>query len=162
MLDATIPSRLRRLFGACLFLGACSSSAVGGSGGAAGTLGLGCAAGDDCDTGLCVLGEVHSWCTQECTVDADCPSAMFCAWIYASSSGRCDPLEDAQRDCVSQCAFYDLFTTKEAAAKCAQACGAVTAAQAGAFVTCSGPELDAKSSTSCLGALCTQAGLTCP
>jgi hypothetical protein len=165
MLISALSSRLPHLLAGCLLLGACSSAvASGGTGGTAGNLGLRCTAGDDCDTGLCVIGEAQSWCTQDCTADADCPSAMYCAWMYPDSSSRCDPLDEAPRDCRTNCdAYHSLGRVSNGVAEqCAEVCSGVTQAQAGAFVACSGPELNADSGTSCLSSLCAQAGLACP
>jgi hypothetical protein len=165
MFDSAVSARLRPFLAVCLLLGACSSSTItAGTGGSAGTLGLGCTSADQCDTGLCVIGETSSFCTQECAADADCPSAMYCAWIYPSSTGRCDPLANASSDCANQCDSYHALArvSAEVVTACSQACGVVTTAQAGAFVACSGQEMNAASGTGCLGTLCAQAGLTCP
>lgn len=167
MLISSVSLRVHHLLVGALFLGACGNTVAGGGGGANGTgvgQSLACSAGDDCDTGLCVIGEVQSWCTQDCEADADCPSSMYCAWVYPSSSGRCDPVDEGQRECATNCDAYSSRgrVQNPVAAACAQACSAVTQAQAGAFVACSGQELNLDSGTSCMSTLCEQAGAACP
>lgn len=151
-----------------LFLAACGGATATAGTDALDGVGDPCATGDDCPTQHCVLGTSSSWCTKECSTDADCPSNMFCVTPHASSTSRCDPLDNAVGDCTQQCDAYHSLqcATSDVLAKCEEACSKVTVEQRVAFLHCAAPETSSSCNSSCCGtscidALCSQANITC-
>ncbi len=80
-----------------------ANSGAGGSGGEGGTtiiageleLGAACAAGSECQSGMCLTG----YCSRDCAVLEDCPDPMECI-VKGEPTGTCQPPCEVVADCA--------------------------------------------------------------